>query len=77
MKRTWILAGGLLLAFFVAGCGGGIEEGPPKEGSLDPATPDLKAFMKQNAGNMQPKPSQKKKAAAPTPEATKETKDSP
>jgi len=76
MKRFGILAAGLLSASIVAGCGGGgIEEGPPKEGSLDPATPDMKEFMKQNAANMQPKPSQKKNApkeATPTPEATKE-----
>jgi len=75
MKRFGILAAGVLLAFFVAGCGSSIEEGPPKGGSLDPATPDLKAFMKQNAANMQPKKEQRLKA--PKADTTPEKKAAP
>lgn len=66
MKRFGIFTAGALLAFSVGGCGGGIEEGAPKSGSMDPVTPDFKDFMKQNAANMQPKPSQKLKAPKAT-----------
>jgi hypothetical protein len=74
MKRFGILAGGVLLAFAVAGCGGGIEEGSPKSGPMDPQTADLKSFMKQNAAKMQPKASMKNLAPKDEGGATPEKK---
>ena len=52
MKRFGILAAGAVLASIIGGCDSGIQEGAPKEGSLDPQPPGFKEFMKKNAGNM-------------------------
>ena len=57
--------GSVLSGFLVAGCGGGVEEGTPTSGPMDPQTADFKEQMKKNAANMQPKPSQKKNYQPP------------
>jgi hypothetical protein len=75
MKRSGIVAGWLLSAFLVAGCGGGIEEGSPKSGPMEPQPADFKEYMKKNAANMQPKASQKQKYQAPA--ESPETKKAP
>jgi hypothetical protein len=65
MKRSGIVVGWVFSAFLVAGCGGGVEEGTPTSGPMDPQTADFKEQMKKNAANMQPKPGQKKNYQAP------------
>ena len=69
MKRFGMLASTVFLASVVGGCGGGIEEGPPKEGSMEPASQDFKEYMKKNAGKMAGKGMAKPKAAQPGTEA--------
>ncbi len=74
MKRFGILAAGILLGFFVAGCESGIPEGPPKEGATGEAPAAFKEFMKENAAKMQPKPAQKYNAPKDTTGFTPEKK---
>ena len=69
MKRFGMAFAGMFLALMVAGCGGGIEEGPPKDGPTDPQPPAFKEFMKQNAGKMA---NQKKPTAPPKAETEPE-----
>ncbi len=74
MKRFRILAAGIVLGLAAVGCDGGIEEGPPKEGSQDPQPADFKEFMKKNGEKMSPKGKMAKpKGAAPDAPATTPT----
>jgi len=84
MKRSGVLLAPAILAFAIAGCDSGIQEGMAT-GPLPPAgqTADFQNEMKKNAGNMvMKKPARKNTppgAAAPatTPAPTPETKDAP
>jgi hypothetical protein len=78
MKRFGILAAGVLSAVIVAGCGGGIEEGPPPTGGAMDAQPaDFKANQKQFAGKMQMQKRPAKNKTAPATDPTTETKGEP
>jgi hypothetical protein len=67
MKRFAVVLAGTFLAFVIAGCGGGLEEGMPQETTAqDAAPPGFRAEMEKNAGKMAGQAIQKgKKPAAP------------
>ena len=76
MKRFGISCAGVFLASMIAGCGGGLDEGPPKDGTTDPQPANFKDTMKKYAGNManQKRPTGKKAeapASTPAPAAEK------
>ena len=70
MKRFGMAFAGVFVASMIAGCGGGLEEGAPKDGPTDPQPQAFKDLMKQNAGKMgnRKKPATTEPAPAPVPE---------
>ena len=44
MKRFAIAFAGVFLALMIAGCGGGLEEGAPKDGPTGSAAPRLQGI---------------------------------
>jgi hypothetical protein len=69
MRRIGLLLVTALVGLWIAGCGGGLEEGPPKEGPTDSVTPDFKAEMMKNAEKMKMKGKPAAAPATPTPAA--------
>ncbi len=74
MKRSGIVVGAAFLAMTIAGCDGGIPEGPPTDGPMDPQPAEFKEYMKKNAGNMV---NRRPTKPASAPEATPEKKAKP
>ena len=71
MKRFGIVVAGVVLAWTIGGCGGGgVDEGPPKDGPMEPQTQDFKNYMKENAGKMAGKGMARPKATPPGSEGT-------
>jgi len=77
MKRIAVWLAPALTGLTIAGCGGSIEEGPPKGGPMDAQPADLKSFQKEFAGKMQMQKKPAKTKTAPATDATKETKGAP
>jgi hypothetical protein len=81
MKRFGIAFAGVFLASMIAGCGGGLEEGAPKDGPMDPQPQAFKDFMKENGGKMtnvkKPSKASSPAAGSPAPDSTPEKKESP
>jgi hypothetical protein len=60
----------VLLGSMFVGCGGGLDEGSPKELPKDTQSPELKAFMEKNRKNMTSLSKGKPKGAAAAAPAT-------
>jgi hypothetical protein len=77
MRRFGIAFAGVFLGFTIAGCGGGIDEGAPKDGPMDPQPQAFKDLMKKSAGEMSnlKKPAKGKTEPAPNPTPAPEKKE--
>jgi hypothetical protein len=69
MRRIGTLLASAFLAASIVGCGGGLAEGPPKDGPTDASTSDFKSEMMKNAEKMQMKGKPKTAPSPTTPEA--------
>jgi hypothetical protein len=52
MKRFGVLLVWVFSASLIAGCGGGLEEGPPKEPVKSSQTPEFKNLMEKTTKQM-------------------------
>ena len=53
MRRFGLFLAGVFMGSFIAGCGGGLEEGPPKEPVKGGQTTEFKELMQKNSEKMQ------------------------
>jgi hypothetical protein len=70
MNRLGLRFSYVLLGSMLVGCGGGLDEGSPKELPKDTQSPELKSFMEKNRKNMTSLSKGKPKGAAAAAPAT-------